>query len=216
MGRSKPIVADGFGGGSDVKQVIKLPEGLASAGSEAVTMPDGFGAESTNEPKAVEGFTSSRTKAPPPEGFSDSNSNQGLGSGEKGYIDLIYEDESSDSGVYEEVDIGPWSDEESDDDASANEYDDVDPSGKEEEDTGTEDMIYHNMEPGGYGFEETSDSEMETGEEGTEEDNSLPEPSRQRAFTAQLKAAGYGGFHEWRLQFIKQMLESNNRAKSNR
>ncbi len=170
-------------------------------------MPEGFGAGGAGEAKEVEGFAGNNTNAPPPEGFGDSSSNQGLGDGEKGYLDQAYEDDGSDDGVYEEVDVGPWSVGEGDDDASPYQDHDVGPGGEEEEGAGDEDLSKYDMEPGGYGADDTSETTPSAGRGG---------PGGQRAFTAQLKAAGYGGFHEWRLLFIKQMLESQNRAGLNR
>ena len=218
MERARPVAVDGFGGGGGEKLVIKLPDGLASAGAEEVKLPDGFDAGGAGEAKAVEGFAGA-AKTPPPEGFGDSSSNQGLGGdAERGYIDQAYEDDG-DAGGNERVDVGLWN-AEADDDGSGVDRAEVDPGGDQGEGAKAAAPGSDNMEPGGYEEDgegaaqadaDAQDPDGGEGEEGAEEGEREQHQGRP-AFTAQLKAAGYGGFHEWRLLLIKQMLESGKGA----
>ena len=177
--QTSALSSEGFAG---VAAYIKPPEGLAAAG---------------DAPVKVEGFGGGATAgaAPPVEGFGDSADNRGLeNKSEDGYLDQ--EDEESYSLKKREVDLYPGSEEEANNESAKAERLDLEP-----------------------GWEE-ADKEASGDQENEEESDDKNSPDEQtrlvpyaklfvgnHRFTAQLKAHGYGGFHEWKMQMVKQLME---------
>ena len=189
-GTVKPVVVEGFGDASAQPK----PEGF-SGGAAPTPLPEGFAGTRGGKPDKVDGFggTTGSTAAPPVEGFGDSADNKGLNATGAGYLD---QEEEPMSPQQEEVDIGP--------------------EGEEEyAQSSTETSAPVDMEPG---WQEAANSSYTTGnidrggeeaegEETLDPDGSIWAPAGKRPFTAQLKAVGYGGFHEWQMNFLKNMIE---------
>lgn len=179
------LASEGFAG---VTAHFKPPEGLAVAGDGAPPKVDGFGGGAT------------AGVAPPVEGFGDSGDNRGLNDkAGGGYLDQ--EEEESLTPRQRAVDTGPGSEEEADNGAAKAERLDLEPGWEE---------AAKEKEAGDQG-------DQERGEEAGAENNPNGQTrlvpyatlfGGKHRFTAQLKAHGYGGFHEWQMQWIKQVMEN--------
>ncbi|MEO5355383.1 MAG: hypothetical protein H7835_19520 [Magnetococcus sp. XQGC-1] len=179
------LASEGFAG---VAAVVKPPEGLSAAG--------------TGEPPKVEGFAGgSGGAAPPVDGFGESGDNRGQGKRDVGFLDQEEETQQRSKKRVAE-DIGPDS--------------------GEIEGNATARAERINLEPGweeSSGEQSTASNNQDRGDDGRGEE-SLAKDERtrlvpyetlfkgQRHFTAQLKANGYGGFHEWRMQLMKQLMDN--------
>ncbi|MBF0461190.1 MAG: hypothetical protein HQL87_07325, partial [Magnetococcales bacterium] len=183
--RLSTLVAEGFSG---IAAFVKPPEGLVATGSGNPPKVDGLG-----------GSTTTGTM-PPVEGFGDNTNNHGLGESGTGFLDR--EEKEASIKQKRTADTEPESEE-----MAANAA------------TKAERL---NLEPGWEEVANDKASDRNTnqdrGEEpGHETDMAQDEPMRlvpyatlfsgQHRFTAQLKAHGYGGFHEWQMQWMKQLME---------
>ena len=174
-----PIKAEGFGG-----DVAYAPP------------PEGFAASSGGPPPKVEGFGAAATpgSSPPVEGFGDSADTKGLGSSGEGYLD---EDEENNTTTKpKEVDVGPGTEEE--ESAEASRFTDIEP--------GWEDVVADDKKNADN--DEEQDSEEKEDSEQGRYSPFITLAAQNRPFTAQLKAAGFGGFHEWQMNFLKKMIEN--------
>ncbi|MBF0186143.1 MAG: hypothetical protein HQM06_17375 [Magnetococcales bacterium] len=200
---------DGSRPGVEVRHAV-TPEGLADAGVYHTALanegfagavpfskpPEGLVASDGATPPKVDGFAASGGGTPPAvEGFADSSDNRGLKHADVGFLDQEEEPVTRRKRVAEESD----------------------PESREAQENVEANKERVNLEPG---WEEANLTAAERvnqdrGEEAGAEEGPLPTPlvphetlfdGRYR-FTAQLQARGYGGFHEWRMQMIKGLLE---------
>ena len=85
-----------------------------------------------------------------------------------------------------------------------------------EEEESEEASRFTDMEPGWEDAQandkKSTDEEQDTEEnEDSEQDRYSPFlalATKNSPFTAQLKSVGYGGFHEWQMNFLKKMIEN--------
>ncbi|MEO5364655.1 MAG: hypothetical protein H7838_13700, partial [Magnetococcus sp. DMHC-8] len=184
--QTNALASEGFAG---VAAVVKPPEGLAAAGSGPPPKVEGFG-----------GGAAAGT-APPVEGFGDNTDSHGLGGSGAGLLDQEEERVSPRKRVAE--DSSPETREAAENADARAQRVDLEP-GWEEANSNTESGSHENLDRG----EEPGDASRlaETAQTRLVPYNTLFD-GRHR-FTAQLQAHGYGGFHEWRMQLMKQLMEN--------
>ena len=191
------VVVEGFGG-SDVSAGPIVTEGFSSTSDQAVAKPpQGFGGSSSGKPVKVEGFGggSEAVSGPPPEGFGDSGDSRGLSGGGAGFLD---QEEEWDNAPPEEVDIGPGGEvEEAESDEEPEQFD-----------RGPD---WQESDEGDSGQDENKSMGEESGDSGDPKEQkkleSVVKNAGKSRFTAQLRAVGQGGFHEWRMNFLKTLVE---------
>ena len=184
-------------------------------------MPSGFSAGGVEQQKEVEGFggAGGEEQAPPPEGFGDSVQNAGLDAGGEGYLEQMEEVGNTVEKI-EYVDVGPgnWVEDEKADVIPDKE--ELDPEGPQEDNTANVEQVpdQEDLEPGGnpeaaapepegVGKEYPPPGEADLPADGKEEVVSEEESLARPKFTAQLKAAGYGGFHSWRMELLRGLVQ---------
>ena len=194
---------DGFGGGA-AQGVPVVTEGFG--GTTAPASPtEGFATETTGPPPKVEGFGAAATPghAPPVEGFGDSADNKGLGSSGEGYLDQ--EEEPDPTLLKKAVDVEPGAEEEEEEASEANRFVDMEPGWDVEEE------ISGQTEDRDRGEEEEAEARAEDAETNRYAPF-LDRPIGKKSFTAQIKAAGYGSFHEQQMLLMKHRIEKTQQA----
>jgi hypothetical protein len=163
--------------------------------------PEGFFAADGSAPAKVDGFAGSDGGLPPAvEGFADSNDHRGMKASEVGFLDQEEAPTLRKKRVAEESD--PESREAAESVLAKKERLDLEPGWEEA-----------NLHAEGH-------VDLDRGEEEGGDQGPLPTPlvphevlhAGRHRFTAQLQARGFGGFHEWRMQLIKGLLEQKTKT----
>ena len=199
-GVAQPVTAEGFGGSNAQQDAV---EGLVTY----TPPPQGLAGSSGDAPPKVEGFSggSDSAVAPPVEGFGDSEDNEGLGVSGVGFLDR---DEEVSNGKPKDVDIEPGGVEENDEESRDKKERtmDLEPGWENAASEEKSSVNSEDKDPGEVEGKANAGQDVNT-VKGRNAQFLAALANKKIPFTSQLKAVGYGGFHDWQMHFMKQMIE---------